>query len=146
MATLIAGMIQLYKGIPYSLVGLLGRIVIGLVFYRSFLTKVDLASWTIKPQTFVLFANEYKVPLLPPEVAAYIATATEFVCPILLWLGLATRLSATALLAMTLVIQIFVYPNAYMTHGLWAIALLMLMRFGPGRISLDHLLKRHYLE
>jgi putative oxidoreductase len=73
-------------------------------------------------------------------MAAYMATAAEIVCPVLLWLGLGTRVAAAVLLGMTLVIQTFVYPNAYVTHGLWAIALLLLMKHGPGKASLDWLI------
>jgi putative oxidoreductase len=89
-----------------------------------------------------LFEKTYKVPVIPPEIAAYMAATAEHIFPLLLWAGLATRLSATALLMMTLVIQIFVYPNAYVTHGLWAIGLLYLMKYGPGRLSLDHLISK----
>ena len=80
------------------------------------------------------------MPLIPPAIAAYIATTAEFVCPLLLWLGLASRFAAFALLSMVLVIQTFVYPNAFMDHGLWAIGLLMIVRFGPGAIALDHVI------
>lgn len=145
MSALISGLIRAYTWLPYSLIALFGRIMIGLVFHLSWRTKVDLATWSIQPKTFFLFANEYKVPLIPPEVAATMVTTIEFACPILLWIGLLTRPAATVLLGMVLVIQTFVYPQAYMDHALWAIGLLMLMRFGPGRISLDHLLKQHYV-
>jgi putative oxidoreductase len=133
---------QLFSWIPYDLIALLARVIIGLVFFKSWLTKVDLATWSIRPATFFLFANEYKVPVVPPELATYLAATTELIGPLLLWLGLATRLSATALLGMTLVIQTFVYPGSYMDHGQWAIGLLMLMKFGPGRLSADALIGR----
>ncbi|HEV8695557.1 MAG TPA: DoxX family protein [Lysobacter sp.] len=89
-----------------------------------------------------LFRDEYALPLLAPEWAAPLAAAAEHVFPLLLLVGLATRFSALALLFMTLVIQIFVYPAAYPTHGLWAALLLFLMARGPGSLSLDHLLAR----
>jgi putative oxidoreductase len=82
------------------------------------------------------------VPLLPTALAAHGASLAEFVLPILLFLGLGTRFAALGLLAMTLVIQIFVYPGAYVLHGTWAAILLMLMKFGPGKIALDHLIGR----
>lgn len=135
---LVGRTIRLFEGIPHDVIAILARVIVGLVFWLSGRTKVD--GFALKSSTFFLFENEYKVPLIPPDIAAYLATAAEHVFPVLLWVGLATRLSATALLIMTLVIQIFVYPNAYVTHGLWAIGLLYLMKYGPGRLSLDHLI------
>ncbi len=126
-----------FKIIPNDLIALLARIVVGLVFWKSGQTKVD--GFTIKEKTFDLFRDIYKVPLIPPDIAAYMATIAEHLFPILLWVGLATRLSAAALLIMTLVIQTFVFPQAYVTHGLWAVALLFLMAHGAGVLSLDHL-------
>ncbi len=137
-AEMIARMICVYKCIPHDVIAILTRFIIGVVFWLSGRTKVD--GFEIKASTFYLFQQKYGVPLIPPDIAAYMATTAEHVFPVLLWLGLATRLSATALLFMTLVIQIFVYPNAYVTHGLWAIGLLYLMKYGPGRLSLDHLI------
>lgn len=136
--------VSLYDRIPLLVIALLARIIIGLVFFRSGLTKID--GFALRDATFFLFESEYHVPLLPPVLAAYMATAAELTMPILIWLGLATRFAATALLGMTIVIQTFVYPDAYMTHGLWAIALLLLMKFGAGPMSLDYLVKRHYGE
>ncbi len=144
MAAFVRRLIGLYEHIPYSLLALLARIVVGLVFHFSWRTKIDFATWSIKPATFFLFAQEYKVPLLPPAVATYLATSAELICPLLLWAGLASRFTATALLGMVLVIQTFVYPSSFMDHGLWAIGLLMIMRFGPGKLSLDHLIGLRY--
>ena len=131
-----------FELIPNSLIGLLARFAMGLVFFRSWLTKVDLATLSIKPATFYLFANEYNLPVIPPDLAAYITVAAELALPILLCLGLLTRYAAAAMLVMTLVIQFFVYPNAYMTHLLWMVGLLVVMKYGPGKLSLDHLLWR----
>ena len=89
-----------------------------------------------------LFQEEYRLPLLPPELAALAAAGAEHLFPILLLIGLATRLSALALLVMTLTIQIFVYPSAYPVHGVWAVALLFLMAHGPGWLSIDHWIAR----
>lgn len=138
-----AAILNIYEAIPSDLIAILARVIVGLVFWLSGRTKVD--GFAIKQATFFLFREEYKVPLLSPEVAAYMATAAEHVFPLLLWIGLATRLSATALLAMTLVIQTFVYPEAYVTHGLWAIGLLYLMKYGPGRFSLDYLIRQRLM-
>ena len=140
VAGLFSKLLCVYGCIPQDILAILSRFVLGMVFWLSGRTKVE--GFEIKSSTFYLFANTYKVPLIPPEIAAYMVTAAEHIFPLLLWAGLATRLSATALLMMTLVIQVFVYPNAYVTHGLWAIGLLYLMKYGPGRLSLDHLIRK----
>jgi putative oxidoreductase len=124
--------------IPLDLVALGLRVFPAMVFWQSGRTKVE--GFTIKDSTWFLFEHEYALPLIPPGVAAVLATAAEHLLPVLLILGLLTRFSALGLLAMTVVIQIFVYPGAWVTHGLWAAALLALMALGPGRWSLDHLL------
>lgn len=141
--------VTLFERIPHSLVALLGRFSIAATFWQSGQTKVegfvvDLVAGEFQPgwprlaaSTIPLFQDEYRLPLLPPEMAAYAAAAAEHVFPVLLLLGLATRLSAFALLAMTLTIQLFVYPSAYATHGVWATVLLYLMTHGGGRYSLD---------
>jgi len=139
MTRLITTALKLFDAIPLSLILLLARVVIGLVFFNSGLTKID--GFALKDSTFFLFAMEYQVPLIPPNIAAYMATFAELTMPILLWTGLGARFAALALLAMTAVIQTFVYPEAYVTHGLWAIALLVIMRFGAGVISVDHIIR-----
>lgn len=108
------------------------------VFWRSGQTKME--GWEIAERTYFLFEEEYRLPLLDPELAARLATVAEHVFPVLLVLGLATRFSALALLGMTLVIQVFVYPAAWPTHGLWAVCFLLLVQRGAGALSLDHLL------
>jgi putative oxidoreductase len=108
-----------------------------LVFFYSGLTKVD--GFGIKPSAYFLFEEEYKVPLLPPALAAVLATLAELILPPMLWVGLGARFAATLLLMQTLVIQTFVYPEAYVTHGLWAVSLLLIMMHGAGAISLDYL-------
>ncbi|WP_373502326.1 DoxX family protein [Aestuariivirga sp.] len=143
MTRLIDALLNLLAKIPHSIIGLIGRLSIGLVFWNSGRTKVD--GWNIfhvNDKTLFLFQNEYKVPLLPPELAALSAQVAEHVLPVLLFVGLATRFSALGLLIMTLVIEIFVYPGAYVLHGTWAAVLLMLIKYGPGKLSLDHLIYR----
>ena len=103
-------------------------------------TKVE-GLFTVPQTTFDLFETEYALPLLDPHTAAYAAAAAEHVFPILLFLGLFTRCSALALLGMTAVIQIFVYPDAWPTHLSWAAVFLPLIAFGGGRFSLDRLLR-----
>ncbi len=129
---------RLAERIPYSLVALIARFAVASVFWRSGQTKVE-GFFQIKDNTFFLFREEYKVPLLPPDVAAYMATTAEHVFPVLLILGLASRLSALGLMAMTLVIQLFVYPDGWPDHILWFALLLLILARGPGAISLDHL-------
>ena len=124
--------------IPAAPVALMLRVFPALVFLQSGRTKVE--GFSIKDSTWFLFEHEYALPLIPPQVAAVMATVAEHVLPALLILGLFTRLSALGLLGMTAVIQIFVYPDAWATHGLWAAALMALVAIGPGRFSLDHLL------
>lgn len=115
------------------------RVVLAGIFWRSGRTKVEEGSWfSISDTTYFLFKEEYSGVPLPADLAAVLATASEHVFPILLVLGLLTRLSALALLAMTMVIQVFVYPEAWWTaHSLWvALALILIVR-GAGTFSLD---------
>jgi putative oxidoreductase len=135
---LIAALAQ--RAVPDWLIPLLQRLAIAGVFFLSGRTKVD-GLFTLSDGTFFLFENEYAVPVLPPAAAAYIATAAEHVFPILLVLGLFTRVSALALLIMTLVIQTFVYPDAWAVHLTWAALMIPLIARGGGRLSLDHMLR-----
>jgi putative oxidoreductase len=144
--------------IPYAPIALFLRVVAAHPFFASGQTKIegptiggdvfgaDLSvqvPTAIRDATFALFAEDYKLPFISPSVAAYIATAVEFVLPVLLLLGLLTRLSALGLLPMTLIIQIFVYPDAWWTaHAYWAALLIVIIARGPGAMSLDHLLFR----
>lgn len=125
--------------IPADAVALLLRIFPAMVFWQSGQTKVE--GLRIKDSTWFLFEHEYALPLIPSGLAAVLATVAEHLLPVLLILGLLTRLSALGLLAMTAVIQIFVYPGAWITHGLWAGALLAVIAWGPGRWSTDRLLR-----
>ncbi len=153
---LVERLIDLFSSIPNSLLALLARFSIAMVFWQSGQTKVE--GFSIDPvsatfaidmprladSTLFLFSNEYNLPLLAPELAAHMAVFAEHFFPLLLLLGLATRFSALALLIMTLTIQLFVYPGAYATHGTWAAVLLLLMARGPGVFSLDHLINRYF--
>lgn len=140
--------------IPDSLIALLGRFSIAAVFWLSGQTKIeglavdlvdlrfDIGWPRLSASAVDLFRDEYKLPLLPPDLAATLAAAGEHLLPIALLLGLATRLSALGLLGMTAVIQLLVYPGAYPTHGTWAALLLVLVAQGGGRWSLDALMVR----
>ncbi|MCC5973761.1 MAG: DoxX family protein [Rubellimicrobium sp.] len=124
--------------VPPDVILLAARIFPAMVFWLSARTKVE--GLSIKEQTYFLFEHVYALPLIPPVWAAVIATIAEHVLPVLLFIGLMSRLSALGLLVMTAVIQVFVFPAAWVTHGLWAVALLVVVAHGPGRLSLDHLL------
>jgi len=134
--------LDLAERIPNGFIVLFLRLGVAGIFFRSGQTKVD--GFTLTDSTIFLFEEEYKVPLLPPEAAAYTATIGEHVFPVLLVIGLASRLSAGALLGMTLVIQLFVYPNLWADHSLWAGALLLIIARGPGPLALDHLIARKF--
>ena len=122
--------------INHASLALVDRIAIAAIFWLSGRTKVE-GILTVTDGAYALFREEYKVPLLPPEIAAHLAAYAEHLFPILLVLGLCTRLSALALLGMTAVIQIFVYPDAWPTHLSWAGLLLYLVGRGGGPLSLD---------
>lgn len=130
----------LLGAIPHSLVALVARLSIAAVFWQSGQTKVD--GFMLNDTAIYLFENEYKLPVIDPTAATYLAAISEHLFPILLALGLGSRFAALALLGMTLVIQIFVYPGAWPTHGTWAACLLVIIARGPGMISLDHLIAR----
>lgn len=132
----ISDVIGLAERIPHDLVALVARLSIAGVFWQSGQTKLD--GWKVSDSALYLFENEYRLPLISPWLGAHLATFAEHFFPALLVLGLASRLSAAALLAMTLVIQVFVYPGAWPTHGTWAACLLLILARGPGRASLDH--------
>lgn len=125
--------------LPWDIAAIPLRLFPAAVFFTSGRTKVD-GFLHIKDSTWFLFQNDYALPLIPPGMAAVMATAAEHVFPVLLVLGLFTRASALALLGMTLVIQVFVYPGAWQVHGVWAACFLALLLRGPGRVSLDRLL------
>ena len=122
--------------LPIDLLLLIQRFGIAAIFFLSGRTKVD-GLFSLSDTTFYLFETDYALPLLQPVHAAYAATISEHLFPVLLVLGLFTRLSAAALLGMTLVIQLFVYPDAWPTHLSWAGLLLPLIAMGGGRIALD---------
>lgn len=138
MLSLLNRLNGLFDRTPHDVVALALRVFPAMVFFQSGRTKVE-GVFSIKESTWFLFEHEYALPLIPSNLAAVMATTAEHVLPVLMILGLATRLSAFGLLGMTAVIQIFVYPGAWITHGLWAAALLAVVSRGPGAISLDRL-------
>src|SRR5580704_13687424 len=133
-SSLLSGLVRLralLEAIPYS--------VVATVFWNSGTTK--LASWDT---TLQLFADEYRLPLVPPELAAYMAASIELTTPFLLVLGFLTRPAAFVLLGMTTVIEIFVYPQAWPTHIQWAAMLLVLLCRGAGNLSVDYWLQSRF--
>lgn len=122
--------------VPHDLLALGARGAIASIFFLSGRTKVE-GLLMVTPGAIELFRTEYRLPLVPPEIAADAAAYAEHLFPLLLVLGLATRASALALLGMTLVIQVFVYPDAWPTHLSWATLMLYLAGRGGGRLALD---------
>jgi putative oxidoreductase len=149
-------LVTVFNKIPHSLIAFLGRFSIAAVFWQSGQTKVegfaidlvhgvfDVGVPHLSESAVDLFRDEYALPLLPPELAATMAATAEHLLPIFLLIGLGTRYAALGLLGMTLVIEIFVYPNAYPVHGTWATILLYLIARGPGKLSIDHWIANRY--
>ncbi len=137
MLTLIRKADRLFNHIPEAIVLLFVRIVAGHVFWASGETKTE-GLWHLRPETIDLFRDEYKLPLISPELAASLAAAAEHVLPVLLVIGLFSRFAALGLVIMTLVIQCLVYPDAWWPqHSLWLGLLLVIMARGGGTLSLD---------
>jgi putative oxidoreductase len=132
---LLQTIVQKLNAIPYSVIALIARAATFSVFFRSGMQK--LSDWNA---TLMLFQNEYHVPVLPPNIAAYLAASLELGGSTLVLIGLFTRASVTALLGMTAVIEIFVYPMAWPDHIQWLAFMFIIFARGPGKISLDALL------
>lgn len=148
--------IRLCKGIPDALIAAVARFSIAAVFWKSGQTKIegisiDIVSWNftlgwprLSDSAVPLFKDEYRLPIIPAEAAALMAALAEHLFPFFIMIGLATRISSLMLLGMTLIIQTFVYPDAYPTHGVWAVALLFLVAHGPGKFSIDYWISKRY--
>ena len=141
MIDLLARIRRWLEAVPYALLALPLRLAVATVFWNSGMTK--LANWDT---AVALFTDEYRVPVLPPEMAAYMAASIELSTPVLLVLGLLARPAAFVLLGMTTVIEVFVYPQSWPTHIQWAAMLLVLLCRGAGTWSLDHLLWRRWMR
>lgn len=139
-AALVRRLFAILDRIPHSALALAARIFPAAVFWQSGQTKVS--GFGLSDSAVFLFQDEYRLPLIDPTVAAYGAAFAEHFFPVLLVLGLASRFAALALLGMTLVIEIFVYPDAWPTHGVWAMCFLYVIARGPGVVSLDHLIAK----
>ncbi|AWX99136.1 hypothetical protein A8139_03310 [Marinomonas primoryensis] len=144
----------IFRKIPESVILLVARFAIAAVFWRSGQTKIegfslDLIAMKVElglprlaESTGFLFEYEYDLPFIPPMIAAVLATVAEHLLPILILSGLFTRLAGFGIAMMTLVIQLFVYPDAYPTHATWLAIALLLMYRGAGVFSLDHWLAK----
>jgi uncharacterized membrane protein YphA (DoxX/SURF4 family) len=121
---------EAFVSLPKSAPSRIIRVKAGLLKYHSF-------EFAVK-----LFQEEYRVPLIDPAVAARLAMMQELTIPILLFLGLATRIATIPLLGMIAVIQTFVYPNAYNDHLVWGSILVLVLTRGPGIFSLDYVIER----
>jgi putative oxidoreductase len=142
IAGLIASIIGLMQSIPMSFITLCARVFPAAVFWLSGETKVD--GFHLKDSAVALFQEEYALPLIDPTIAAYMAAFAEHFFPLLLVIGFASRFAALALLGMTAVIEIFVYPDAWPLHGVWATCFLIVIARGAGVFSLDYLIAKHY--
>ena len=135
----VRSLIEIANRIPVSLFEFLMRVAVGTAFFRSGLVKIQ--SWD---STIGLFRDEYKVPVLPPEIAAYMATACELTAPVMLLFGFGTRFAAAAMFCQAMVIQTFVYPESWPDHILWLGILGYLISRGAGKLSLDYLIARKF--
>ena len=135
-------LIRLLESVSYdTLIAIPARVFPAVTFWLSGRTKVD-GLLRVSDSTVFLFQHEYDIPLIPFRIAAYLTTYAEHLLPILLLVGLASRLSAAAVFVMTAIIQIFVYPGAWATHLGWSAALMFLVFRGPGQLSIDALIRR----
>ena len=140
---------KLLAAIPDWLINIGMRLVIFKVFWWSVQTKITgwtiagqhFAFWNVTDSTFLLFDFEYGLPFIPSDIAAYLGTFGEFFLPLAILLGFMTRFAAAGLMIMTLVIQFFVYPEAWWSvHVFWVLLLLYIMRNGGGSVSLDRII------
>jgi len=149
MKSMLENINLLFSKFPEDVLALVARIAIGLVFWKSAQTKIVGDSifgqkwefFNLGDTTFMLFEYDYDLPFIPSDIAAYMATFGEFFLGLAIMVGLLTRLTALGLLTMTLVIQIFVYPEAWALHLTWAVPLLYLIKHGAGKLSVDSLIK-----
>ena len=122
------------------LMPLVARLCVGTIFWRSGQTKLD--GWHLADRAVYLFQTEYRLPFIDSWTAAALTAVIENVVSVFLIAGLASRFAALVLLATTLVIELFVYPDAWTVHGPWAVCLVLVMVRGPGIASVDHWVAR----
>ncbi len=139
LMALIRTILNWLEKMPHALLALLARLGLAAVFWGAGMEKMN--NWKIKAETFEAFATEYKIPLLPPELATYLATAVEHVTPVLMILGLATRAAGAAMMGVIAIIFIFVHQDEWPAFVIWSSAIAYLGTKGPGALSLDHLIR-----
>jgi putative oxidoreductase len=137
----VAGWLDRLGRVPLSIHQLLFRLGVASVFLKAGLVKIS--SWE---STVALFRDEYRVPVLPPAIAATMSATFELGCSALLIIGLASRLATLPLLGMIATIQLFVYPDAWSEHLVWGSILVFLLTRGPGAMSVDHVIARLWGE
>lgn len=141
MTRLFDSLIDLLTRIPHAVPATIGRLAVGLLFWNA--ARALVPGWNIfsvNGRTLDLFRGEYRLPSIPPEVAALVWQVSEHVCAGLLIVGLATRFAGFGLLILVVLLQVFIHPGNYLVHGTWAAVLLMLVKYGPGPASLDYLI------
>lgn len=141
IAGLYSSTLERLNALPLSLVQLVSRLAVAHVFWQSSQSK--LVSW---PVTMQLFRQEYRLPVVDPDVAAVLATTAELSGCVLVFLGLFSRLAALMLLSVIATIQLLVYPQNWPDHLLWTAPLLLILARGAGVISLDYLATRLFLR
>ena len=144
MARIIDATADLLARIPHALIALLGRVSVAWIFWVNGRARMD-GSWMIlqpHPNTTSMFRGGYNIAYVPSEFAAIAVQLAEFLLPVLLAFGLASRFAAFGLLVLIVVFEVFVRAGPYATHGVWAAVLLMIIKYGPGSVSLDGVLGR----
>lgn len=143
IVNLVEWAVGLLSKFPYVILAVMARAFIGLQFFRSGSLKFD--GWfNVSNTTIYLFTEEFSAVPLPPVLGAHMAAYAEVTLGLFLLIGFAARFSALGLLVMTAVIEIFVYPEAYILHGLWAVSLLVVIKYGPCMVSVDYFVKKHF--
>jgi putative oxidoreductase len=144
MAGLADSLSLLMARIPHAVIGLLGRVSLAWIFWSNGRARMG-GSWNVLEPggvTIAMFRGGYDIPQVPDAFAAIAVQTAELVLPVLLAAGLASRFAALGLLILIVVFELFVQPGPYAVHGVWAAVLLMIIKYGPGSISLDEALGR----
>jgi len=138
LLALIRAILEWLEKMPHAVLALLARLALAAVFWGAGMLKMT--NWQVSAKTFEEFAS-YNIPVLPPELAAYLATGVEHVTPVLMIIGLATRAAGGAMLGVIAVIFIFVHQDEWPAFCIWSSAIIFLLTKGPGVLSLDHLIR-----
>ena len=137
-------LIRLFERVPYSFIALLARLSVAWQFWVAGRARVS-GGWDVwepRSATMTMYLGGWNLRWIPYEAAAIATQVAELVLPVLLAVGLAGRFAALGLLALVVVFELFVHPGPYALHAMWAALLLLIIKAGPGSISLDHALGR----